>query len=120
MSWTSPLTVARTILPRAAVSAFSMNCSRWLTPVFMASADWSTSATISSLLLNRRPTSAHAGHEGAVDDVEGRHAFGAFAVEVLDESVLGALDDVVGEALIEGEVGGLGLGFGRRLCGSDR
>src|ERR1022692_3390724 len=57
ISCTSPFTVARITLPRAAVSAFSMNCSRWLTAAFMASADCSTSATISSLLLNRRPTS---------------------------------------------------------------
>ena len=58
MSWTSPLTVASTTLPRLAVSAFSMNCSRWLTAAFIASADCNTSATINSLALNSRPTSA--------------------------------------------------------------
>ena len=48
----------------------------------------------------------HAGHQRAVDDVERRRAFGAFQVEVGDEAVLGAFDDVVGQALVEREVFG--------------
>jgi hypothetical protein len=47
ISCTSPLTVASTMLPRVALSVRSMNCSRWPTAAFMASADWSTSATMS-------------------------------------------------------------------------
>ena len=58
MSWTSPLTVASTIEPRVADSDFSMNGSRWATAVFIASADCKTSATMSWLSLNSRPTSS--------------------------------------------------------------
>src|SRR5262249_31670821 len=58
MSWTSPLTVASTIVPRVADAAFSMNCSRCATAAFMASADCRTSATMSWLSLNSRPTSS--------------------------------------------------------------
>ena len=57
MSWTSPFTVARMILPLRESVVFSMNCSRWLTAAFIDSADCSTSATISSFALKRRPTS---------------------------------------------------------------
>ena len=57
MSCTSPLTVASRTLPLREPPVFSMNFSRWLTAAFIASADWSTSATISSLALKRRPTS---------------------------------------------------------------
>ena len=107
ISWTSPLTVARITLPRAAVSAFSMNCSRWLTAAFMASADCSTSATISSLLLNRRPTSLMPAISGPLMMSSGVGAFGALAVEVGDQAVLGAFDDVVGQALIERQIRGV-------------
>src|SRR5439155_193335 len=58
MSWTSPFTVASTITPRVADSAFSMWGSRWETAAFIASADWSTSATMSWLSLKSRPTSS--------------------------------------------------------------
>ncbi len=51
----------------------------------------------------------HAGHQRAVDDVERGGAFGAFQVEIGNEAVLGAFDDVVGEALIEREIFGAGL-----------
>ncbi len=57
MSCTSPLTVARMTLPLRESLDFSMNFSRWLTAAFIASADCSTSATISSLALKSRPTS---------------------------------------------------------------
>ena len=58
MSCTSPLTVASTTVPLLALSLFSMKGSRCATAAFIASADCSTSATISSLLLKRRPTSS--------------------------------------------------------------
>ncbi len=58
MSWTSPLTVASTTLPRSDPSFFSMCGSRCDTAAFITSALCSTSATISSLALKRRPTSA--------------------------------------------------------------
>ena len=87
-----------------AMSAFSMNCSRWLTAAFMASADCSTSATISSLLLNSRPDFGHAGHQRTVDDVERRGALGALAVQVGNQAVLGAFDDVVRQALVERQI----------------
>ncbi len=51
----------------------------------------------------------HAGHERAVDDIERGCAFGALEIEVGDEAVLGAFDDVVGEALIERDIGRLFL-----------
>jgi hypothetical protein len=47
---------------------------------------------------------AHAGHQRPVDDVERRGALGALAVEVGDQAVLGAFDDVVGQALVERQV----------------
>ena len=49
----------------------------------------------------------HAGHQRAVDDVERRGAFGALAVEIGDQAVLGAFDDVVRQALIERQIRGL-------------
>ncbi|CAM5413849.1 hypothetical protein STANM309S_01991 [Streptomyces tanashiensis] len=45
MSWTSPRTVARTIVPLPSASDFSMCGSRWATAVFMTSADWSTNGS---------------------------------------------------------------------------
>ena len=58
MSCTSPLTVARTIFPFAALSAFSICGSKRVTAAFIASADCSTSATMSRLSLKSRPTSS--------------------------------------------------------------
>ena len=58
MSWTSPFTVASTTLPRVAESTRSMWGSRWATANFIDSADCSTSATMSWLALNWRPTSS--------------------------------------------------------------
>ena len=58
MSCTSPLTVASRIVPRRASSLFSIRGSRWATAAFIASADCSTSATMSSFLLKSRPTSS--------------------------------------------------------------
>ena len=58
MSWTSPFTVASTTLPRLAVWVLSIFGSRWVTAAFIASALCSTSATISSLAPNSRPTSS--------------------------------------------------------------
>lgn len=45
MSWTSPLTVASTMVPLPSSSDFSMCGSRWATAVFMTSADWSTNGS---------------------------------------------------------------------------
>ena len=53
----------------------------------------------------------HAGHQRTVDDVERRGAFGALEVQIGDQAVLGAFDDVVGQALIERQIGGLRLVF---------
>jgi len=55
----------------------------------------------------------HAGHEGTVDDVERVGAFGAFAIEIFDETVFRALDDVGGQAFVEREVGRFGFDLGR-------
>ena len=107
MSCTSPLTVASMILPRAAVSAFSMNCSRWLTAAFIASADCSTSATISSLLLNSRPTSAMPAISGPLMMSSGAAPSARLQVEIGDQAVLGAFDDVVRQALIERQIRGV-------------
>ena len=70
----------------------------------MASADCSTSATISSLLLNSRPTSAMPAISGPLMMSSGAGAFGALAVEIGDQAVLGAFDDVVGQALVERQI----------------
>ncbi len=111
MSWTSPLTVASTIVPRVAASAFSMNGSRCATAAFIASADWSTSATISWLSLNRRPTSSMPFISGPLMISSGA-ASRSLAFEVVDQAVAAALDDVAGEALVEREA----LGRRRRLA----
>ena len=57
MSCTSPFTVASSTLPRDDEAVFSMCGSRKVTAAFITSADCSTSATISLLSLNSRPTS---------------------------------------------------------------
>ena len=65
----------------------------------------------------------HAGHQRAVDDIERRGAFGALAVEVGDQAVAGAFDDVVGEALVEREIGGADFLFfsgGAEMLGDGR
>ena len=41
----------------------------------------------------------HAGHQRAIDDFERARAFFAFAIEVGDQAVFGAFDDVVRQAL---------------------
>ena len=84
----------------------------------MASADCSTSATISSLLLNSRPTSLMPAISGPLMMSSGADAFGALALEIGDQAVLAAFDDVVGEALIERQIGGLlfALGGWLRKC----
>ena len=46
----------------------------------------------------------HARHQRPVDDVERRGAFGALAVEVGDQAVLGAFDDVVRQPLVERQI----------------
>ncbi len=51
----------------------------------------------------------HPGHQRAVDDVERRDAFGALAIEIVDQAVFRAFDDVVGQALIERQIGGFRL-----------
>ena len=48
----------------------------------------------------------HPDHQGAVDDVQRRHALGELAVEVAGEPVAGAVDDVAGQAFIEGQIVG--------------
>ena len=101
MSWTSPFTVARITLPRFAVSAFSMNCSRWLTAAFMASADCSTSATISSLALNKRPTSAMPSISGPLIMSSGAVPSARLRSRSSTSPSLRAFDDVVRQALIE-------------------
>ena len=72
-----------------------MNCSRWLTAAFIASADCSTSATISSLLLNSRPTSAMPAISGPLMMSSGAAPSCALQIEIGDQAVFGAFDDVV-------------------------
>ncbi len=54
---------------------------------------------------------AHASHQRSVDDVERGDAFSALAVEIGNQTVLGALDNVIREALVEREIGSLLLVF---------
>ena len=104
MSWTSPLTVASTMLPRWRVSVRSMNCSRWPTAAFMASADWSTSATMSWLSLKRRPTSSMPFISGPLMMSSGA-ASAALGLEVFHQPVARALHDVAGQALVQRQRG---------------
>ena len=48
----------------------------------------------------------HSGHQRAVDDVERGHAFGELAIEIGDEAVLRAFEDVIRQALIERQIFG--------------
>ena len=48
----------------------------------------------------------HSRHERAVDDVERRGAFGELAVEIGDQAVLRAFENVICEALVERQVRG--------------
>ena len=68
------------------------------------------------MLLNRRPDLRHARHQRAVDDVERRGAFGQLAVEIIDQAVLRAFDDVVGQPFIERKIVGLLLLPSRRAA----
>ena len=56
MSWTSPFTVASTIVPFSWPSIFSMNGSRYATAAFMVSADWSTNGNCILPEPNSSPT----------------------------------------------------------------
>ncbi len=56
MSWTSPFTVASTIVPLPAPSARSMCGSRYATAAFITSADCSTNGSCISPEPNRSPT----------------------------------------------------------------
>ena len=49
----------------------------------------------------------HPRHQRAVDHIEWRRALGELAVEIGDEAILAALDDVVREAFVERNVGGV-------------
>ena len=73
------------------------------------------------LIVVKQPADlVHAHHQRPVDDVERRGTFGALAVEILDQAVLGAFDDVVREALVERQVLGAHLARARRPRGNVR
>ena len=88
-----------------------MNCSRWPTAVFMASADCSTSATISSLLLKSRPTSAMPAISGPLITSSGAAPSASLRSRSAIKPSLDAFEDVVRQALIERQIGGLGFFF---------
>ena len=102
ISCTSPLTVARIILPLVAVSVFSMNGSRYETDAFIASALCSTSATISSLLLNRRPTSSIPSISGPLMMSSGLY----FLVlrPDLEQPFFCAFDNISGQPFFQGQL----------------
>ena len=54
---------------------------------------------------------AHARHQRPIDDIERSRAFAALALEIGNQAVLAALDDVIREALVERQVGCLLLAF---------
>ena len=95
-----------------ALSDFSMCGSRCATAAFIASADCSTSATIIWLALNSRPTSSMPFINGPLMISSGRARVERL-VEILDEAVLRAFEDVAREALVERQrlalLGGDGL-----------
>ena len=49
---------------------------------------------------------SHALHERAIDDVEWRGAFGALAVQICDQALFRAFDNVAGQALVERQISG--------------
>ena len=105
MSWTSPLTVARSNFPRWP-APFGILGSRRDTAAFIAAALWRTSATISWFALKSRPTSAMPAMRGPFT-TEGVRVLGAGEgpLQVLQEPVLRALDDAGLDPLGEREVG---------------
>ena len=57
----------------------------------------------------------HAGHQRSVDDPQRRGALRPFALQVGDQAVPGAFDDVVGQPLIERQILGTRLDARSRL-----
>ena len=108
------------ILPRAAVSAFSMNCFEIADRGLHGFGRLQHFGHNQLVVVEQPPDFRHAGHQRTVDDVERPGAFGALQVEIGDEAVLGAFDDVVGEALVERQIGGLGLHRLPATCGNVR
>ena len=107
MSWTSPFTVASTIFPRRAPPVRGCCGSRKETAAFMAAALWSTSATINWFALKSRPTSAIPAMRGPFTIDERIRVLGAGErpLQVLEEPLLGPLDDVRRDPLGHREVG---------------
>ena len=89
MSWTSPFTVARSDLAARRAPRPSPCAARGsVTAAFIASALWSTSATISWLSLKRRPTSSMPVISGPLMISSGCARRRSASVEVVDEPVL--------------------------------
>ena len=98
MSWTSPLTVASTIVPLPASSAFSMCGSRWATAAFITSADCSTKGSCICPEPNSSPTVFMPASRCVVDDRQRRASPQRF-VEVVGQALLLAVDDPTLEPL---------------------
>ena len=56
------------------------------------------------IVVEQPPHLAHARHQRAIDDIERRRAFGALSLQVFDQPVARALNDVVRQPLVERQV----------------
>ena len=61
------------------------------------------------VVIEQAPDFGHARHQRAIDHIERRYAFFELQIEIGDQAVFGSLYDVVRQAFIERQVGGLFL-----------
>ena len=104
MSWTSPFTVARTILPRVGVSALLHELLEMVHAGLHRFGRLQHFRDDQLVVVEEPPDFGHAGHQRAIDDVERRGAFRALAIQIGNQAVLGALNDVVGQPFVERQV----------------
>ncbi len=107
MSWTSPLTVAITTRPADFVAPGSFSASmygtRWATARFMTRALLTTWGRNILPAPNRSPTTFMPGHQRPFDDVDRALRGLARLLGVLDDERVDALDEGVGQALLDGQ-----------------
>ncbi len=86
------------------VSAFSMNCFEVADGGLHRFGGLQHFGDDQFVVVEEPADFGHAGHQRAVDDVERRGAFGELAVQIVDQAVFRAFENVVREALIERQI----------------
>ena len=120
ISCTSPFTVASTILPRVDDLGLLHELFEIIDRGLHRLGRLQHLSHNQLVVVEQPPDFSHPRHQRAVDDIERARAFGALAVEIGNQTVLGAFDDVVRQALIERQLGGFFLFFLDGSCGNDR